>query len=150
MRLALMTIAALTVASCSAATDNRHSGAAARAAAATEIDALREKGICLVDREVTEFYVNKGVMDWWTIRFPSRNLLKDVTASVSWNPPVPPEMDSTLRNFRKNRKGNGIFRLGDDELIAVPKDYHVPYIHFFGGTPQGRQAAAKLVTFCKP
>jgi hypothetical protein len=53
-------------------------------------------------------------------------------------------------DYREKMRTNSIVPLGDDELIAVPKDYHIPYIHFFGGTPQGRREAAKLVTFCKP
>ena len=30
------------------------------------------------------------------------------------------------------------------------KNPEIPYIHFYGGTPEAREAASKLVTFCSP
>jgi|GEM_PF-6293165 len=146
MRLALLMLAAFALGSCSAAAE-KPSVVAPADLSATEMRTLRSEGICFAEQSGTDFTV-RGVMDFWLISFGANESLQGVTAAVSWNPDIQGDLDT--RAFRAKMVADSVIQAVGDDLLAIPKNYEIPYIHFFGGTPQGRRAAAKLVTFCKP
>ncbi len=146
MRLALAMLAVFALASCSAAT-GKPSAVAEADQTASEMRILRREGMCFDDQSGTNNTVRR-VMDFWLISFGANEELQGVTAAVSWNPDIEDKLDT--RAFRAKMVSDSVIQVVGDDLLAVPKNYEIPYIHFFGGTAEGRRAAAKLVTFCKP
>lgn len=146
MRLALLVLSAFALGACSAAAE-KPSAVAEADQTASEIRTLRSEGICFDDQAATNFTV-RGVMDFWIISFGTNEELQGVTAAVTWNPDIEDQLDT--RTFRAKMVSDSVIQVVGNDLLAVPKNYEIPYIHFFGGTAEGRRAAAKLVTFCKP
>jgi len=75
---------------------------------------------------------------------------KSVSIAISRHPDLKTDVRFDTREYRARLKRPKILRVAEGGILVVPNDLTSPYIHIYSGTPADREAALKLVTFCKP